>query len=316
MNRKLRGIIRTAVALIVLAAVVVFFRAQLVRNWNQIRAFSFHVDYGLLFLAFVCICVAYLLNTAAWRYGINLFARRKSFSFTQSIGMVNTTQLTKYIPGKVWSYALQAALTDRKDFPVSIVLSVNLFLVISSVFICLFLGGLYFVFSSLLLTKLVSILVTAAVLLAYVFFLAFNGSFFALFTKLCEKLLKRSLSPLRMSAGQSIRVQLLSLVSSAALGLSALFCAMGIGFPVNAGLAFALVAGFLLSDTIGFLAFFVPGGIGIRESLFYMLLREQGGESISLIVPIVMRLLSMLVDAALGALGVVFLRRYMRGDER
>jgi len=119
-----------------------------------------------------------------------------------------------------------------------------------------------------------------------------------------------------MSAGQSIRVQLLSLVSSAALGLSALFCAMGIGFPVNAGLAFALVAGFLLSDTIGFLAFFVPGGIGIRESLFYMLLREQGGESISLIVPIVMRLLSMLVDAALGALGVVFLRRYMRGDER
>jgi uncharacterized membrane protein YbhN (UPF0104 family) len=70
-------------------------------------------------------------------------------------------------------------------------------------------------------------------------------------------------------------------------------------------------AGFLFSDTVGFLAFFVPGGIGVREGLFYLVLSEYGAGALALILPIAMRLMSMLVDALLGLLGLVYLRKYM-----
>jgi glycosyltransferase 2 family protein len=316
MNKKIRGVVQAGIAVLILVAVVFFFRAQLVKNWDQVRKVQFHVNYFFLSLSFICILASYLVNTAAWRYGINLFATRRAFSFSQSIGMVNTTQLTKYIPGKVWGYAMQVALVDRQEFPVSTVLSINLFLALSSAFICLLLGGLYFVVSSRLLTRLASVIATAAVLLVYVFFLGFNRSFFALFTKVSVRIFKRPITFSPITLGQTMWMQLLSLMSSAALGLSALFCATGVGFSMNGRLAYSVASGFLLSDTVGFLAILVPGGMGIRESLFYLLLREHGGETLALILPLVMRLLSMLVDAALGALGLVYLRKYVKEGAR
>jgi glycosyltransferase 2 family protein len=312
MSRRARTVLQASAALLIVAAVVFFFRAQFVKNWEQVRNVHFKIDYLLLLLSLACTAASYLVNTAAWRYGINLFSTSRPFSFTQSIGMVNATQLTKYIPGKVWGYAMQATLVDRQEFPVSTILYINIFLALSSAFICLLVGGVYLVFSSLLLPRLVLILVTAAVLLIYIFFLAFNSSFFSFLTRILGRILKKSINFRRITFGQTMRMQLLSLASSAALGLSALFCAAGVGFSMDGRLAYSVFSGFLVSDTIGFLAFLVPGGIGIREGLFYLLLREHGGESLALILPIVMRLLSMCVDATLGVVGLVYLRKYVK----
>jgi glycosyltransferase 2 family protein len=312
MSRRARTVLQASAALLIVAAVVFFFRAQFVKNWEQVRNVHFKIDYLLLLLSLACTAGSYLFNTAAWRYGINLFSTRRPFSFTQSIGMVNATQLTKYIPGKVWGYAMQATLVDRQEFPVSTILYINIFLALSSAFICLLVGGVYLVFSSLLLPRLVLALVTAAVLLIYIFFLAFNGSFFTFLTKILGRILKKAINFRRITFGQTMLMQLLSLASSAALGMSALICAAGVGFSMDGRLAYSIFSGFLVSDTIGFLAFLVPGGIGIREGLFYLLLREHGGESLALILPIVMRLLSMCVDAALGVLGLVYLRKYVK----
>jgi uncharacterized membrane protein YbhN (UPF0104 family) len=313
---KARVVLQASAGVLIVVAVAFFFRAQFMKNWNQVRTLHFQFDYVLLSLALVCILVAYLVNTAAWRYGINLSATRRPFSFRQSIGMVNTTQLTKYIPGKIWGYAMQVALVDRNEFPISTVLSINLFLALSSVFICLLLGGLYFIFFSLLLARLISVIATAAVLLVYLFFLGFNGSFFSVFTKVFERILRRPIGVCRFNLRQILTMQLLMLISAAALGASALLCAVGVGFPVRGSLVFTVVSGFLFSDTVGFLAFLVPGGMGVRESLFYLLLREHGGESLALVLPIVMRLMSMLVDALLGLLGLVYLRTYIKEGAR
>lgn len=312
MSRRARTVLQVCAALVIVAAVVFFFRAQFVKNWDQVRNVHIRIDYLLLLLSLAGTATSYLVNTAAWKYGINLFSTRRPFSFTQSIGMVNATQLTKYIPGKVWGYAMQATLVDRQEFPVSTVLYINIFLALSSAFICLLVGGVYLVFSSLLLARLVLVLATAAVLLIYIFFLAFNSSFFSFLTKILGRILKKPINFRRMTFGQTMWLQVLSLASSAALGLSALFCAAGLGVSMDGKLAYSIFSGFLVSDTVGFLAFLVPGGVGIREGLFYLLLREHGGESLALILPIVMRLLSMFVDAALGVLGLVYLRKYVK----
>jgi len=295
----------------VVALVVYFFRNQFIKNWEQLRNARFSLNYGFLVLSFVCILFSYLVITAMWRNGMNFLSTARKFSFTESIGMVNTTQLTKYIPGKVWGYAMQMALVDRSSLPVSAVLYVNILLALTNSFLALTVGGLYFCLSSLLITRSVAIIATAALILAYVFFLLFNGRFFTLLIRFSELILKRKIISYQIGRSEMARLQVLSLISTLAFGLSAVLCSWGIGFRTSPQVAWSVCAGFLFSDTVGFLAFFVPGGIGVREGLFYLVLSEYGAGALALILPIAMRLMSMLVDALLGLLGLVYLRKYM-----
>lgn len=311
-SRKARNIAQSLAAILVVALVVYFFRSQFIKNWDQLRNARFSINYLFLALSLICMLLSYMVVTAMWRRGVNLLATGRRFSFTESVGMVNTTQLTKYIPGKVWGYAMQMVLVDRGSVPVSAVLYINLLLALTNSFIALIAGGLYFCLSSLLVPRSISITATAALLLVYVFFLLFNGRFFILLVRVSERILKRRIISYEIGLPDMMRLQVLSLISSIAFGLSAVLCTQGIGFVTSFRVGWSVFPGFLFSDTVGFLAFFVPGGIGVREGLFYLTLREHGAGPLALILPIALRLMSMLVDALLGLLGLIYLRKYMK----
>jgi len=311
-SRTARNIAQSLAALIVVALVIYFFRTQFIKNWDQLQNVRFDLNYAFLTLSLVCIMLSYLVNTYAWQYGVNLFAAGRKFAFTESVGMVNTTQLTKYIPGKVWGYAMQMVLVDRKSLPVSTVLYVNLLLALTNSFIALLVGGVYFMLSSLLVPHYLAISATAALLVIYLFFFLFNARFFALLLKVFERIFKRQIRFCEMGLSDMMRIQLLCAVSAVLFGLSAIFCCGGIGFRITPGVAWSVSSGFLFSDTVGFLAFFMPGGVGVRESLFYFMLRGHGAGSLALILPIAMRLVSMLVDGILGVVGLIYLRKYKK----
>lgn len=311
-SRTARTIAQSLAAILVVALVVYFFKNQFIRNWDQLRSARFSINYLFLSLSAICMLLSYLVVTAMWRHGVNLHAKQRGFSFAESIGMVNTTQLTKYIPGKVWGYAMQMVFVDRGSVPVSAVLSVNLVLALSNSFIALIAGGVYFSLSSILVPRSITIAATLLLLLVYVFFVLFNSRFFTLLIRVSGKILKKSIHSYEIGLADMLRLQALSLVATAAFGLSALLCTRGIGFVPTVQVGWSIFAGFVFADTVGFLAFFVPGGIGIREGIFYLTLREYGAGPLALILPIAIRLVSMLVDAILGGLGAVFLRKYMK----
>src|SRR5271157_3942073 len=60
MSRTVRAFLQAFAALLIVGAVAFFFRAQFVKNWNQVRNVHFQIDYFLLLLALVCILAAYL----------------------------------------------------------------------------------------------------------------------------------------------------------------------------------------------------------------------------------------------------------------
>jgi glycosyltransferase 2 family protein len=311
-SKNTRTIAQSLAAVLVVALVVYFFRNQFIKNLDQLQNARFRINYLFLALSLICMLLSYLVITAMWQRGVNLLASGRRFSFTESVGMVNTTQLTKYIPGKVWGYAMQMVLVDRSSVPVSAVLYINLLVALTNSFIALITGGLYFCLSSLLVPRSITITATAALLLAYVFFLLFNARFFMLLLRVSERILKRRIVSYEIGLPDMMRLQIMSVISAIAFGLSAVLCTRGIGFDMTPQVGWSVFAGFLFSDTVGFLAFFVPGGIGIREGLFYLILREHGAGPLALILPIAIRLLSMLVDALLGLLGSIYLRKYMR----
>lgn len=307
-----RRIVGAIAALAAVAACVLFFWREFDRNWSALKAVRLTLRYPWLAASFAAILASYLVATAAWRFGVNLFASGPRFSFAESVGMVNTTQLTKYVPGKVWGYAMQMALVDRNAFPVSAVLYMNLFLALTNVFIYLLIGGLYFVLASAIVVRGAAIGLEAALLAAYLFFLLFNGKFFALLMRLLRKVLGRSAVFREVPLPAIAKLQAVSAASAILFGAAAALCSLGLGYDLTPSTAYASFSGFLFSDAVGFLAFFVPGGIGVREGLLYLILKEPGAESIALILPIALRLVSMLVDAALGTIGLVYLKKYLR----
>ena len=65
----------------------------------------------------------------------------------------------------------------------------------------------------------------------------------------------------------------------------------------------------MLSDVIGFLTVIVPGGLGVREGVMYFILKGDTPKTLSLILPIASRIISMLVDVTLGTIGIVLLKK-------
>ncbi len=315
-SRATKATLQVAAAVLVVALVVYFFRNQFARNWRELRGFHFSVSYPLLLLSMICIILSYLIITSMWRHGSNRIAVGRKFTFGESIGMVNTTQLTKYVPGKVWGYAMQMVLVDRNSLPISAVLYVNVLIALTNSFIALIVGGAYFCFSSSLIPRPVAIVATAALVLIYIFFFLFNGRFFSIIVKAIARLSKRAIVPHELAWVDLARLQVMGFVAAFFFAASAVLAGPAVGFQITLPIAWSAFAGFLFADTVGFLAFFVPGGLGVREGLLYLVLAEFGAGSLALILPIVMRLISMLVDAILGLLGMFTLRKYVKGKAR
>jgi glycosyltransferase 2 family protein len=314
MTKAAKTILQTVSAIVVIAIVALFFQREFARNWAQLSALRFNFHLSFFALAVLCLVLSYLLTTYTWQYGVNQFARLRRFTFTESMGMVNTVQLTKYIPGKVWGYAMQLLLIDRHSFSMSVVLYVNILLALTSVFIGLLFGGFYMILGSHLLPWFLPVSATAALSLVYLFFILFNSRFFALVIRVFMAIFRRKIEISELELRKILRVQALVLVQNIVVGLSAIAGCGALGFAISQSLGFCIVLGFIFADTVGYLVFIVPGGIGVREGLLYLLLKEQGGQSLALVLPIALRVLSMAVDAVLGAVGLAFLMKYVRRD--
>src|SRR5262245_37217662 len=123
---RLRTALKPALSLLVVASAVFFFVRAFERNWTAIREQSFRIDGLFLSLTFVATVLMMLLATYAWQLSINSFLPSKKLSFRQSIAAFNSSSFTKYIPGKIWSYALQLYWLSDLGISKSAVVYINL----------------------------------------------------------------------------------------------------------------------------------------------------------------------------------------------
>jgi uncharacterized membrane protein YbhN (UPF0104 family) len=72
-------------------------------------------------------------------------------------------------------------------------------------------------------------------------------------------------------------------------GLAAYLLCVGIGFDIPPQKLFSIVAAALISEVAGFLAIIVPGGLGVKESVMYLILRADSSQTLALILPLALR---------------------------
>jgi glycosyltransferase 2 family protein len=301
---RLRRLFKPLLAACIIACAGFFFFKAFERNWASIRAQDFKIEPAFLVASALCLGATALLGTYGWYTAINGLSTSK-INFRQSVAVNNSSSLTKYIPGKVWSYALQLYWLDRRGFSKPLIVYVNLINLLVSMattvllgLACLIVSGTQTFPRALLVAAFLGLLLVDAASIL------FNHALLNGLTSLINRLFKRSVGNFEVKKALLVRLHVIHFVAAIVSGLGAYLFCFAIGYRIDLDRTLVVIGSTLVSDVIGFLAIVVPGGLGVREGLMYAILGGQATGSLSLILPVGSRMLSMLMDVVLG--GVAF----------
>ena len=282
---------------VVLAVLVVGIAVRrLVANWSELRSqdVAWSVRPASLVLSVLIVWAAYALLIEAWRRVVISMRQRLSYVAAARICMVSN--LGKYVPGKVWAIAGNAVMAQRAgvDAHAAVAAAIlNQALAIGSGVI------LVSALSPAALRAYGSGYVIATIVLGA----AAIGAVLTLTSRralqLLQRLLPASIPPLvPVSPG----VMLGSLVVNALAwgGYGFAFLVLAHGLSPDAALSWTLATTvFTISYLVGLVALFAPGGVGVRESAFTLLLAPPLGLKLAVALALATRVLLTITE--LGA---------------
>ncbi len=262
---------------------------------------------GLLVGSALATLAAMLLATYAWYTSINTLSASK-VDFRQSVAAANVSGLTKYIPGKVWSYALQMYWLDGLGISKALVVYVGVLNLAISMGVSVIFALLCLLFSSVRFPASVLLGSLLGLLAFDALSIWFNRALLNALVALVNRVFKRNLSAFDVT--KSLLLELHSIHAAAAVlsGLAVYLFCFAIGYRIDFDRSLIVIGSSTLGDVVGFLAIIVPGGLGVREGLMNKILEGQATGSLALVLPVASRLLNMFVEIALGLVALRLLR--------
>jgi len=293
-------IIKTSAFLIIFILIGYFYSLEFTRNWVSIRDFKFVLNVPYLFLSFFLFLITYFLETYIWHVCMNRHVGRNALTFTQSIAVVNSSGLLKYLPGRIWTYTAQLLWLKKYGISKSVILYVNMICVLGSIIASLYLGLMYVGFYTHLMSLKVIILLFCLLALANVVYITWNSTILNTLIKFAGKIFGKEIRLLSDSKSLLISIQFIYGCSWLILGVSGYFLAKGTGLNILYNEMFALLASLSLSWIVGFLVVIAPGGLGVREGMMFLMLSNVISPRFALIFPILSRVMYLIAEALLG----------------
>ncbi len=263
-------IIRSAQGIIILL-IFYFLVKSLVSNWNQVKDFNWEFDYGLLILSFVLQMVALSWLVKVWQ-GV-LRHTGSSVSYLKLFKVWFFSNLGRYLPGKVWQFLGMVYMLEKRGVPkkntFSTAVLAQSFSVLSGLLIAfIFLGiNLY----SQFLHQNPGLLIVVALFVLFVLIVVFYPNLLGKILNLGLGFLKKEKISLDITSSDIIMHVLAYSVSWLLFGLAFLMFVKSMS-QASFEMYPSLTGAFAFSVNIGFLALFVPGGIGVREGILVLLL--------------------------------------------
>jgi hypothetical protein len=297
--------------LALLAAVLVYVVRAMVRQLAHVPWATLSVQPHFLVLAIAANCLASFLSAVGYRTLLSAFCAPPSMAAVCAVAWI--PNLGKYVPGKVASLAGAAWLLRHYRIPAATAAGV---VVVQQ--------GLWILTGFLLAAPLclwepirqrlplawawcLAAMVTGVVLLH-------PRVFGSLGNVLLRKLRRPALVPLpRMR--RYLPPVLLMIAAWMLLGVTTWLAARSVVQVPVARLPI-LTAAIALASSLGLLALFAPGGIGVREGVLLMVLAPVTGATTA-VVAVLMRLLQTLEEVLLAGIGtVIFWRLRDRDHDR
>ncbi|MGC4087328.1 MAG: lysylphosphatidylglycerol synthase domain-containing protein [Polyangiaceae bacterium] len=294
-----------------LGAIAYFFQRSFRENWQSVRQHQFRLDYPALALCTLGLVGSYLLATLAWHRTLNAMSGQK-LRFGQSVAAVNSSNLAKYLPGKVWALALQLYWLSSVGVSKALVTYVNVVNLAVSVVTTLAFGVFLLLFRPDKLSFGYALALLLTLLTVDLTCVGFHGRLLRWLAALLSRVFKRKLEAFEPTPRVWAEMHALHASGALMFGASAYCASVGVGHALTFDDGLLVMAALLLADVAGFLAVFAPGGLGVREGLMYVMLAGSAGGALALTVPLALRLLNMLVDLGLGGLAFHFSRDFDR----
>ncbi len=281
-------LIRSAQIVIILL-IFYFLIKGLVSNWGQVKDFDWEFNYPLLIISFVLQIAALFWLVQIWRWIL-----RHTGSTISYFGLFKVwffANLGRYLPGKVWQFLGMVYMLEKRGVPTrnsfSTAILAQSFSVISGLLIAfLFLGvNLYSQFFS----KNPGLIAVMGLFGIFVLIIIFYPKLLARIINLTLGILKREKIHLDITSKDVIIYILAYSLSWLLFGLAFLVFIKAMA-QASFGMYPSLTGAFAFAFNIGFLALFVPGGIGVREGILVLLLSSLFPVPIATLIALLARL--------------------------
>lgn len=298
-----KHILRYVIAAAVILAAGYFFYQEFKNNADALRQYKYAVDPLYIFISVILGTSGFLVGPVVWRICVNHYIRKK-LTLLESIALYNTSALLKYIPGKIWTYAAQMALLSSRGISNALVVYINLISFVCFFFVSAIIASFYYFVIQKVTPPVITALLLALLITLDVIFIVWNTTIINSVVIPLGRLFKIELEPIQMKKRIFIYVQIWYFIAYAFLGVAMFFLARGIGMHIPFFNIFAITATISISAILGYIAFFSPGGLGVREGMMFIMLRQYATVEVALILPIAARLLCIVADLVLGAVGI------------
>ena len=302
------GWVRVVQTLVGLSIVLFAIRA-LARNWDQLRAqpLEWQLRPGWLALSLVLTWLMYALLILGWRSMLSGWGQRLDGWSAARIWILSS--LGKYIPGKVWAVAGMALLSQQAGVAPwaatgsAVVMQV---LAIGTGAAVAGLAGAHILESAQHGAGAVLVLLVAGAIISVGLLL------WPPFLRRLLRLAAPQAVGERPPTGRGIVVGIATNIV-AWLGYGLALWLLGRGLLPTSGLGLRLaIAVFTASYLAGFLALFAPGGIGVREGLFILMLQGPLGVGAATSLALASRLLLTVAELGAAVPFLFFRRRQVR----
>lgn len=250
-----------------------------------------------LLFSLLCIAYACALNLLGLAWAKQLRFNGQDAQINQKISIYAQSQIAKYIPGNVFQYIGRSALASQYILDATVVLKSSLYEIISLVLSVLMIIALA---SQLpfehILSQVIADYPQANILLFIISLIVIILGLVFIFNIQIKAFLAGYFYPY-------IVLALLFHLASASI-----FLALWGGVlkqPLSMETAYMLVFGYLVSWVLGFVTPGAPGGIGVREALFIVLVSNPVIESQVLLLVILSRVVTTLGDLLFFAEGLL-----------
>lgn len=302
--------IKLILSLLIIGGVFYFFTTEFKKNWDDILEMDFSLNITLMIISFVLLIASYLGNTLIWRFLINSYHKDiDSITAKESFSIVNTTQLAKYLPGKVWSYAVQIYWLSKRGYSKSKVLFINVLATISTLLAASSIGVVMLAATLNNISRLLFVASIIGVILVYVIFIFFHSPILNFLIRLAAKLVKKEIEFVQISYMNMFITQSLYLLSNVVFCAGIYVLCLSIGIPNEPAIIVSMIGSLLVGDVAGFVVLVTPGGLGVREGLMFFILSGNVNKQYAIIIPIATRLLTMSVDIFLGLIALIMGRK-------
>lgn len=295
-------IIKRFTTIAVITAVFVFLLRGLVLNWSKIPFDELHFNIPILMLSFGALVIYFAIYSRSWQ--VIMHDLDAPISFSQAIWMIATTQIGKYLPGKVWYivgrvYVGKKAQLDGKKLTLSMVLETCL------VYIT---GGIVFSLTTLIAGNYSTAWLIISIILTTTTIIILHPMILDRITNFVLRFLKKPEVHLSLTYTQISRISLYFFGIWIAQ-IAGFYLLIKTIYPIPLRSIFNLASAYSLAWISGSLAVFAPGGLGVREGMMTLLLSSILPMPLAIAISFIARVWITIFEAVIFFIGLIIQRR-------